>query len=157
MKQLLAVLSLIILCHPQTSWAGSLVQSYSYQDDGKQLSSHQFMLILISRDDCSYCDLIREDILLPMERSNRYQTQLIIREHKLDSGQTLTDFNGQRISAKAFAARYQAHFTPTLLFLDRQGQALRPNQVGINTPEFYGYYLDQAIAEVFEQLTSPEK
>ena len=71
----------------------------------------------------------------------------------LDRRQPIRDFAGQ--AGAALAARWQARFTPTVLFLDAQGRELAGRLVGVAVPDFYGAYLDQALAEARHQLSRP--
>ena len=50
------------------------------------------------------------------------------------------------------ALRYNATITPTLLFLDYQGNEIQERMTGVNTVEMYGYYLDESIDEALEKL-----
>lgn len=132
--------------------ASSLPGGNNFQLDGEILGDNRILVIMISQRDCSYCQLIHDDFLAPMHRGGLYQKKALIRELKIDSDSVILDFNGQQVTPKQFAKSYQATFTPTLLFLDGKGQALVPNMVGVNTPEFYGYYLDQSIDEAITRL-----
>lgn len=132
--------------------ASSLPAGINFQLDGKILGDNRILVVMISQRDCSYCQLIHDDFLAPMHRGGLYQHKALIRELKIDSNSLILDFNGQQVTPKQFAKVYQATFTPTLLFLDGKGRALVPNMVGVNTPEFYGYYLDQSIDEAITHL-----
>lgn len=132
--------------------ASSLPAGINFKLDGEQLGDNRILLVMISQRDCSYCQLIHDDFLVPMHRGGKYQKKALFRELKIDSDNAILDFNGQKITPKQFAQRYHSRFTPTLLFLDNKGQALVANMIGVNTPEFYGYYLDQSIDEAISRL-----
>lgn len=110
------------------------------QDDNRVL------LLLVSQPGCHYCELIKEEILQPMQVSGHYDASTIIRVINIYAGQSLKDFSGKQVDATAFAKRYDAWATPTLLFLDRNGNQIADKMVGINTPEFYGYYVDKSLS-----------
>lgn len=132
--------------------ASSLPAGINFKFDGEQLGDNRILLVMISQRDCSYCQLIHDDFLAPMHRGGKYQKKVLFRELKIDSDTAILDFSGQKITPKQFAKRYQSTFTPTLLFLDNKGQALVANMIGVNTPEFYGYYLEQSIDEAISHL-----
>lgn len=132
--------------------ASSLPAGINFKLDGEQLGDNRILLVMISQRDCSYCQLIHDDFLAPMHRGGKYQKRALFRELKIDSDNAILDFNGQTITPKQFAQSYHSTFTPTLLFLDNKGQALVANMIGVNTPEFYGYYLDQSIDEAISRL-----
>jgi hypothetical protein len=81
----------------------------------------------------------------------------ILREVSLDTGFTLHDFAGEAVAGSVFAARYDAEITPTLLFLDGKGRELTDRIVGISNIEYYGFYLDKAIALATSAIVESSK
>ena len=73
----------------------------------------------------------------------------------LDRRQPIRDFGGQASTGAALATRWQARFTPTVLFLDQQCRELAGRLVGVAVPDFYGAYPDQALAEARHPLSRP--
>jgi hypothetical protein len=59
-------------------------------------------------------------------------------------------------SVLAFARRYGAEVMPTLLFLDGKGRELADRIVGISNIEYYGFYLDKAIASATKAMAESE-
>ena len=108
-------------------------------------SQGRIIMLLVSQVHCPYCVLIKEDIIHPMIIGGDHADKLSIRELYIDRGDTIRDFDGKSVSGMAFAKKYGASFTPTLLFLDPQGRELTERMIGINTPEMYFYYIDQSI------------
>jgi hypothetical protein len=108
-------------------------------------SGHMPILLVASRADCPYCELLKREILEPMLVSGEYDGRVLIRELLIDSELPVRDFDGQAIAPDALAQRYQVRLTPTVLFLDHQGRELTEPMIGISTVDFYGYYLDAAI------------
>ena len=123
----------------------TLAQARNFQQDATTLRPSQVLVVMVSQHGCSYCTLIREEFLLPMQRRQDAPNTVMIRELKIDQTQPVTDFDGVPRTAKTLAARYSANLTPTVLILDEKGTLLVPKLVGISTPDFYGYYLDTAI------------
>ena len=60
-----------------------------------------------------------------------------------DNFDSLIDFDGSKISSLDFSSRYGAYLTPTVVFVDHNGNKLVPNILGVRNTEFYGYDLDQ--------------
>lgn len=137
--------------------AQGLPAASNFFEDAKKQSDSRMSIVMVSQRGCSYCDLIHNDFLDPMHQGGRYKDRALFRELKIDSNSAIIDFNGQEITPKRFAKRYKASLTPTLLFLDQKGHALVPNMVGVNTPEFYGYYLDQSIDKAISILKTTTK
>jgi thioredoxin-related protein len=112
-----------------------------------ETSSHtkRPILLLLSRNGCPYCILIKREILKPMLISDDYTDKIVIRELILDATDTLHDFNGSVITSSELTNRYNIKVTPTMLFLGPDGKELAERIVGINTIELFFYYVDQAI------------
>ena len=146
------LLALLLFLPWLMAQAGELPKAQNFQLDAKQLQPQQLLLVLASRHDCSYCSLIRNDFLYPMSQNPGYQKKLIIRELKIDENKKIIDFDGRPVAVKELARRYNASLTPTLMFLDKTGKQLTKNHVGITTPEFFGFYLDQSIEAALEHL-----
>lgn len=105
------------------------------------------VLLLFSRADCRWCAKVRREYLRPLARET--PPRAVIREVRIDTGSALLDFAGRRTTSADFARRYRAHFAPTVMFLDAQGQPLGPPEadpiVGFRTADFYGAYLERAL------------
>ncbi|MEN6585705.1 MAG: thioredoxin fold domain-containing protein [Sulfuricella sp.] len=105
------------------------------------------ILILFVAPNCAYCERVRHDFLLPMQRNPEYANKVIFRQLYLKSGKTLLDFAGKKTSHSQFAKQNQIKFTPTVKLFDADGNSLTEPLVGLTTPDFYGSYLDGAIDE----------
>jgi thioredoxin-related protein len=103
------------------------------------------LLVAVTREGCPYCRLLLRDYLGPMSHSGEYAEQILIRELLIEPAMPVVDFGGKQVSSADLARRYDVGITPTVLLLDSRGELLHEPLVGINTPEMYGYYLDQAI------------
>lgn len=112
------------------------------------------ILIMFSSDSCPYCTIMEEGYLLPMLRNDEYKNKVIIRKIMIDSFDTLTDFNGNRIEAEDLPSRYRAWVTPTLVFLNSDGNEIAPKLVGIGTEGFFAGDIDNAIDVALTHLRS---
>ena len=123
----------------------------SLQDDGKQSkSTGRPLLVFVSQQGCQFCQRLRKQVLFPMIRAGELEGKVIVREIALDPGFSLQGFDGIEIAGREFAARYNVFVTPTLLFLDGQGESLVEPLVGTPNLEFYGFYLDKKIEAATE-------
>jgi len=102
------------------------------------------LLILFSMEGCLYCRFIEEDHLKPMLRNADYRSKVIIRRVMTDDYSNFIDFDGKTISSLDFAQRYNSTLTPTVLFLDDQGNAIK-RIVGVRNTEYYGGELDEGL------------
>lgn len=100
------------------------------------------LIVLVSLRDCVYCGPIRQRELAPLVRSGKYE----VREIGMDSTAAVRDFDGSTTTGVAWARAHGAKVSPTVLFLDTQGRPVAEPLIGAGLPDFYGAYLDDAIA-----------
>lgn len=101
------------------------------------------LVLLVTLPGCPFCELVRRSYLLPARRDTGLQAW------QLDVGNretALLGFDGQPTTAALQVLAWKASFTPTVLFLGAQGQALAERLVGIAVPDFYGAYLEDRLA-----------
>lgn len=110
------------------------------------------IVLLVSRSDCSYCMLLKDEVLNPMVRSREYDDLALLGELMLDAAAPLRGFDGEYQRREALASRLDTHLTPTLLFLAPDGTELAPRILGVNTVELFGFYVDRAIATARARL-----
>ena len=112
------------------------------------------IVLLVSRSDCSYCMVIRDEVLNPMMKSGEYDDQALIVELMLDAAQPLRWFDREYERRGELASRLETDLTPTLLFLGPDGTELAPRIRGINTVELFGFYVDRAIGTARTRMES---
>ena len=128
------------------------------QADGRQAREARLPILLtFSAIVCEYCRQLEDDFLRPMLISGEYTDRILIRRLLLDNGSRVTDFSGERIATTQLSDRYKVFVTPTLLFLDGNGNELARRMVGINTPEMYGGYLDECIDTALYSIRTPAR
>ncbi len=107
------------------------------------------ILIMFGTDECPFCELLKEDFLIPMIISGDYTDKIILREAHIGYGAQIIDFSGKKISIGEFSARYGVTLFPTTIFIDSKGQVLTEKIIGITTPSLFGGTLDDHIDEAF--------
>ena len=106
---------------------------------------HLPVVILVSDEDCAYCELLKHEVLIPMARDGVLENLALLRELSMGTGGKLVDFDGERIRSRIFLTRYKVFASPTLLFLDADGHPLHDSLVGYNGLEQYRSLLLQAL------------
>ena len=125
----------------------------SFQADARNSGkSKRPIVVFITQHGCHFCEQLRQQVLHPMIRGDGLNDRVILREVSLDQGIEFSDFEGSLVTGRNFAGRYDAAITPTLLFLDARGREASKRIVGISTIEFYGFYLDKAIASATQAV-----
>ena len=123
-----------------------LISSTDLTRDGKLAGmGNRVLMIEFSSEDCGYCRLLEEEFLKPMLRNSEYGEKVVIRSISLSDNDTLIDFKGNRVRASEFATKYGVFVTPTLVFLDENGQEMSDKLVGIWSVDFYGSFIDERI------------
>ena len=110
------------------------------------------IVLLVSRSDCPYCALIKDEVLNPMLKSREYEDLALLGELMLDAEAPLRGFHGEYERRDDLASRFDTDVTPTLLFLAPDGSELVPRIRGVNTLEFFGFYVDRAIESARARL-----
>lgn len=103
------------------------------------------LLVLFSLPECDYCERVRREFLLPIQRPRNAASPAILRQVNLGSGQPLRDFAGETITHDAFARRHGIAFAPTIKIFDAEGKEAAEPLVGLLTPDLYGAYLENAL------------
>lgn len=79
-----------------------------------------------------------------MLKSGDYADKVIMRVIEAD-GENIRDFNGSLITSEKLGNRYSLELTPTVVFLDAQGNLLTEVIGGMSSVDLYGGLLDEAI------------
>ncbi len=155
-KTLIQLAATIISCLliSKTTSANSLQEAKDFNELAQSMRDNGKPLVLaFDAEHCHYCARLQADHLDPMTISEDYQ-HVFIRSLEFDGGHEITDFDGQMVEASAFSTRYKVRITPTLLFLNAEGEEIAKRILGYNTPELYGAYLDRAIDKAVKQMKS---
>ena len=110
------------------------------------------IVVLVEQTGCRYCEIVSEEFLQPLQNSERYKNKVIFRRISLDSGETITGLNKIDITTDAFCEEYGAKFTPTVLFLDSDGNLLTEKLLGMSSRDYYGYELEKSIHKAYDSL-----
>ncbi len=111
------------------------------------------ILLEFAATDCGYCVLLENEILNPMLLSGDYDNKVIIRKVYIDEGETIVkDFNGRKTTLNKIVLRYNIFVTPTIVFIDHTGKELSKRLIGINTVEYFGGDVDNAIRESLKKI-----
>jgi thioredoxin-related protein len=165
MKRLLPLLLPLLLLSPITLWAaqeGALeaglvnpghVDKPAWfknsfldlrEDVAEAAAANKRVVLYFYQDGCPYCEKLvntnftQRDIV---EKTRRHFEVVAI---NLWGDATVTDLQGREVTEKQFSVALKVQFTPTLLFLDEQGQvALRTN--GYYPPPKFSAALDYVI------------
>lgn len=101
------------------------------------------ILILFSEHDCAYCEIVKDEALVPISKLKNYQNTVIVKE--IYSDDVFKGFFNQVSTGSQFLAMYGVDFFPTLLFLNHKGMEIAPRLVGVVDKNIYWQQVDQRI------------
>jgi len=114
--------------------------------------SRRVVVVLFSTAGCPWCERVREEYLKPILANPADSERVVVREVDIDGREALTDFDGTATTHAAFAAHRKVRFVPTVMILGPGGEQLAAPLVGFTTADYYGYFLDERIAEGLAKL-----
>ena len=103
------------------------------------------VLLMVSLPGCPYCNAVRRSYLLPMEREP--VKRAIVRQIDLNDARMVRDFDGVLRSQDAIARARGVRAAPVVFILGPEGKSLAGPLEGMLLPDFYGAYLDEAVAK----------
>lgn len=110
------------------------------------------LLVLFSESGCQWCERLRREYLLPMQRNAEAQKKLAFFQVDVHADTALRDFAGQPTTQAGLARRYGIRVMPTVLLLGPAGEKLAEPLVGFTSSDFYGAYLDERISSAAASL-----
>jgi len=112
------------------------------------------IVILFSLPGCPYCEIVRRSHLAPMSRAPGLAGRMIVRQVDVGIEEPVTGFGGERTTHAAIARAHGVRFAPVVAFWDGEGRALAEPIKGMLLPDFYGAYLEDAIASARAKLAA---
>jgi len=122
--------------------------------DSKQArDGDMIIVVLFEYEDCPWCEYILEHEIEPIIRSEAFKSTVIFRRASIsDTTTELTSFDGTPTTSQRLAKSHGVSISPTLVFLNADGDVMAPQLVGVSSRDFYGYYLEKRIAEALAKL-----
>lgn len=125
-----------------------ILPATDFHELGRDARLHgKVIMLMMSANYCSYCELLEEAIVKPMLRSGDYTNHVLIRKLEIDRHYPIRHFNGNSATPASLANEYDVFVTPTLVFLDHRGREVSERILGINSLDFFGGYVDEALSE----------
>ncbi len=128
-----------------------LLEAHDLSTDGRIAATRRIpLVVLYTREDCSWCEKVRREHLGPLSRDPA--TPALIREIYIDRATPLIDFQGRRTTSADFSREMKARLSPTVMFHAPDGKSLADPIVGFLLADFYAGYLERAIEESLAKL-----
>lgn len=149
---------LILTCSIGAACAQQPPAPLQYADDfaalGRLAAANRVPIMLVfTRPGCPFCARAKHDHLEPLNASPGAAAKVVLREIEAPNDLIpLRDFDGTMTTHAAFARKYDVRTVPTVIVVDGLGKPLADALIGLNLPEFYNLYLEQAIDAARLQL-----
>ena len=128
--------------------ANSLIHAKNFQADALAAAKRQVpIMVLFTTPNCSYCERVKREYLVPMHKDPAYRSRVMFREVTMGATMPLTGFDGTPTTEGAFAAGHKVFMVPTVMVFDTHGAVASEPIVGLLIPDFYYGYLEAAIDE----------
>lgn len=145
--------SLILLCLTSFSSvaeealpAVEIIAVKNFEQLAEQAKKHKKVIMLeVAAAYCSFCQKLEEEIIKPMLRSGDYNADVFIRKIDIEGFSEIKDFDGKSVTAAQLAKSWGIEVTPTLIFLNGQNQEVSERIVGVNSLDYFGGLVDNAI------------
>jgi thioredoxin-related protein len=112
------------------------------------------VVALFSLPGCPFCEAIRRDQLRHLAREQAAQRVRVV-EYDLTDRRPFAGTAARSpapVSPAALAASLDVRLAPTVAFIGPDGKEIAERLVGYSSPDFYGAYLEQRIAQARERL-----
>lgn len=108
-------------------------------------------MLFFTLPNCSYCRIVRYDYFLPLLKQRTGNDQPIIREISVTGQNRVTLFDGQRVSEAELAERYKVPMTPTVLFVNHEGEVVGNPILGGDHTNYIALF-DKSLAEASTKI-----
>jgi thioredoxin-related protein len=115
------------------------------------------VVVVVTGDACGHCARMRRDLFSDPNACTLLERRAVTRELHRDTGGKVTDFDGERVRSRVFLSRYEVFATPTVLFLDPDGEPLTAPLVGYNDQDAYRQLLSERLEQSRIALGEREK
>lgn len=113
---------------------------------------HTALLVVFVGKQCSYCETVLNDFLIPMSRNPEYRSKVLMRRVTTTGSSSLKDFSGKEVTQHEFADENGVYLVPTVILFDDMGNVLTKPLVGLTTVDYYGMFLDRAIDQALSKV-----
>jgi thioredoxin-related protein len=105
------------------------------------------VVLLFTAEDCLYCDAMREHYLIPMSHTPEYAEQALFRQLYIESFSFLRNEDGELVGGDQISLRYGVDITPTVLFINAQGEEVAERIIGLSGADYFQTTLQQHIQQ----------
>jgi thioredoxin-related protein len=129
-----------------------LPKAENFQTDAQlAVADKKPIVVFFTLPNCSYCRIVRYDYLLPLLKQRAGKDAPIIREISVTGQELVTSFDGRRLTEAALADRYKVQMTPTLMFINNEGEILTESILGGDHANYIALF-DRSLEEASKKM-----
>lgn len=111
------------------------------------------ILLTFGAEWCEFCEQLKEEVLDPMALGGLYEGKYVyLRYVSIDDHSPIPGIDGKPTLKGRWAESYGADLTPTVLFIDGNGNEVAPRIVGISNIELYSAMIHRALNTAYEKM-----
>ena len=130
-----------------------LPKAENFQTDAQiSLADKKPIVVFFTLPNCSYCRIVRNDYLLPLLKQRAGNDSPIIREISVTGQELVTNFDGRRLTEAALAERFKVQMTPTIMFINNEGEILTDSILGGDHTNYVALF-DRALEDASKKMT----
>lgn len=105
------------------------------------------IVLMFTAEDCMYCDAMRQQYLIPMSHTQKYAELALFRQLNVESFSFLRNESGELVGGDQISLRYGVDITPTVLFINAQGEEVAERIIGLSGAHYFQETLEQHIQQ----------
>ncbi len=146
-RRLFSVILISVLLFPSAAHAGKLKFEELNFPLAVEAMKHKGkpLVLYISQTGCIICKRLERDVLSKVLKNDEYDKKITLQKILWDRTKPVAWIGSKQKLPNAIAQHYDLAATPTLLFLDHQGNEIAKRIVGYVNDDFYWDYLDKRI------------
>jgi len=111
------------------------------------------IVVMFEYESCPWCEYILEHEIEPIVRSGAFESTVLFRRAYISDDTEIASFDGSPTDSRQLAKAHAVSISPTLVFMNGDGKSLVAPLVGVSSRDFYGFYLEKAIAKALAKLS----
>jgi len=112
------------------------------------------LVLYVAHSTCPYCKRLEREVMPAVINTATYQQAISLQKLLWDDPTPVRWRNNELITPDDLVTRYRVVATPTILFLNAQGEEVAKRIEGYNDADFYWYYFDQSIETARQAVQS---
>lgn len=114
------------------------------------------ILLSVGAQWCEFCHQLRDEVLSPMALGGDYEGHyMFMRYLSIDDHQPIAGISGKPVIKHQLAESYGADLTPTVIFINGDGQEVADKIVGIANIELFSALIHNRLNQAYKNMGNP--